>query len=115
MVITILPVHETFHAFLVTKGYKCVLIVKGYAMRTKTPEFTQLKKLGDFFRKIATAIVSGLPRQTFVSKPMNKTVLYSKNENFKGDNKKHYHHPIAKPVVEKQTLLKETKKMKSSY
>jgi len=76
---------------------------------------SNLKSLGSFFGKIATAIVSGLPRQKFVSKPRNKTVLHSKNENFKADNDKHYHHPIAKPVVEKQTLLKETKKMRSAH
>jgi hypothetical protein len=71
--------------------------------------------LGAFFSKIATAIVSGLPRQKLISKPENKTILHSKKENFKIDIEKHYHHPIAKPVVEKQTLLKESKKAKSVH
>ncbi|WP_346856460.1 hypothetical protein [uncultured Draconibacterium sp.] len=68
-----------------------------------------------FCGKIVTTIVSGLPRERITLKPENKATLVNKKESFKRDDEKHYHRPVAKPVVEKQTLLKEVKKTKAPH
>jgi hypothetical protein len=72
-----------------------------------------LSRLLRFFGNIITTIVSGIPRERITLKPKNKTPLLSKKEDLKSNTEKHYHRPLAKPVVEKQTLLKETKKRKA--
>jgi len=79
-------------------------------MNSQDSFFKKLKSFGNQLGKLATAIVSGLPRQKIVMKPENKTILQDKKASFKTDTEKHYHRPTAKPVVEKQTLLKEMKK-----
>jgi len=68
----------------------------------------------NFIANIATAIVSGLPREKVEIRPTSKTILQKPNESFKPTSEKHYHRPTAKPVVEKQTLLKEEKKVKGA-
>ena len=82
-------------------------------MKTKTLEFTRFNYLGNFFRRISIAIVSGLPREKILLKPENVTIMQPRKESYKPDSEKHYHHPLAKPVVEKQTLLKNKKKIKA--
>jgi len=84
-------------------------------MKTKSSKLNQLKSLGSIFGKITTAIVSGLPKEKFFIKRENKAILQNKKESFKPDSKKHYHRPMAKPAVEKQTLLKEKKKAKAVH
>ncbi len=76
---------------------------------------SSLKSLGNFFGVIATSIVSGLPRKKILTKPSNASVLQTRKVSFKPDSEKHYHRPVAKPFVEKQTLLKETKKPKAKH
>ena len=72
----------------------------------------QLKKVSGFFAKIATAIVSGAPGRRIFFRPQNKSVFQPQEMSFKPDSEKHYHRPKSKPAVEKQTLLKEKKKIK---
>ncbi len=72
-----------------------------------------IRKVMGTFANIATSVVSGLPRDKYLLKPENKVIIHNKKETFKPDDEKHYHRPIAKPVVEKQTLLKESKKKKA--
>lgn len=81
-------------------------------MKTKK---SYIRSIWDFVASLATAIVSGLPREKVVFKPKTNTILQNKKENFKTDSEKHYHRPMSKPAVEKQTLLKEKKKAKAVH
>lgn len=74
-----------------------------------------LRRLTAVFGKIATAVVSGLPKRKLLFRPVNKSLVHLGKTSVKPDNAKHYHKPIAKPVVEKQTLLKEKKKVRSVH
>jgi len=60
--------------------------------------------------KTAYAIVSGLPKEKILFNPVNKKMLHNKKEIFNISSEKHYHRPISRNAVEKQTLLKEKKK-----
>ena len=73
-----------------------------------------VSNLTSLFSKIATVMVSGLPRTKVLFRPVNKSFLKSRKENIKTNSEKYYHKPIAKPVVEKQTLLREKKKVRLS-
>lgn len=74
-----------------------------------------IRSIWNYIAKLATAIVSGLPREKVVFKPEAKTVMHKQKIIFKPDSEKHYHRPMAKPAVEKQTLLKENKKTKTAH
>jgi hypothetical protein len=65
-----------------------------------------------FVKKASIAIVSAVPNQKIRPTELRKSKLYFLDEDFKDDKEKHHHRPISKPVVEKQTLLKEAKKQK---
>ena len=84
-------------------------------MRSKTSRFNSLKSVGKLLSRIITAVVSGLPRKEIVFKPEINSRVQNRKENIKTDNEKHYHHPISKPVVEKQTIIKEKKKVKAVH
>lgn len=84
-------------------------------MKTKPSKSNPLKILGGFFAKIVKAILSGITKEKVFLKPTNATILQTKKEHFKPNSEKHYHRPIAKPPVEKQTLLKESKRPKASH
>lgn len=71
-----------------------------------------LQSLWNCFNKIDKAIISGIPSNKVYFKPNKKSTLQIKNKEIGPDTEKHHHRPISKPVVEKQTLLKETKKAK---
>lgn len=70
--------------------------------------------VANFMKKITTAIIAGIPDAGLKFKPWNRTTVYLKNKAVKPDIEKHYHRSKSKPAVEKQTLLKETKKAKTS-
>ncbi|WP_163325375.1 hypothetical protein [Draconibacterium mangrovi] len=81
-------------------------------MKTQQNPIHQIITFGG---KMATAIVSGLPNSKVIFKPVNKSFLQIRTKNVKFHDEKYYHRPIAKPVVEKQTLLKEKKKVKIAH
>ena len=81
-------------------------------MKTKNALSDNLKKFGNFFRKLVKAIVSGIPSEKIYTNPGGKSRIPINKLNVKSDIEKHYHKPVSKPVVEKQTLLKEKKKEK---
>lgn len=68
-----------------------------------------------FFSKMVSAVVSGLPKAKLLFKPSTKTFLQIKKKYLKSKSEKYYHRPLAKPVVEKQTLLKEKKKARTVH
>ncbi len=68
-----------------------------------------------FLGKIPKAIVSGIPTQKIYSKPDKVSKVYSGDDEVMHDFDKHHHKPESKPVVEKQTLLKETKKLQGHH
>ena len=74
-----------------------------------------INKIEDFLAKIATSIVSGLPKEKFFLKPRKETILQERKTTLKSDSERHYHQPMSKPAVEKQTLLKEKKKNKAVH
>ena len=65
-----------------------------------------------FIKKASIAIVSAVPAEKIYSTKSRKSKMYIVDEESKNDKEKHYHRPISKPVVEKQTLTKEAKKQK---
>ena len=65
-----------------------------------------------FIKKASMAIVSAVPAEKVYSTKNRKSEVYIRDEDSKNDQEKHYHRPISKPVVEKQTLIKEVKKQK---
>lgn len=79
-------------------------------MKNKNVNQNWFYSIGNFLKQISIAIVSGFPSKKMYFKKERNTVVYQKQQNIVLDNEKHYHKPIAKPVVEKQTLLKEKKK-----
>ena len=84
-------------------------------MKTHTSKFNPIKSIGDFLWKIFTPLVSGLPHKTIFVKPENKFIIHTKKECLKINSERHYHRPIAKPVVERQTLPREKKKVKTAH
>jgi urate oxidase len=82
------------------------------AMKTTNIYSSYLQSLGNYFNKIAKTIISRIPTNKVYFKSNNKSTVQIKNEEIGPDAEKHHHRPISKPVVEKQTLLKETKKAK---
>jgi hypothetical protein len=68
-----------------------------------------------YIAQLVTAIVSGLPREKVVFKPEAQIIMHKQKQNYKPDTDKHYHRPMAKPAVEKQTMLKEKKKAKATH
>ncbi len=87
-----------------------VSILKKTAMNTIISNQSLFISFGNFVSKIASAIVSGIPREKIYCKPVAKTTFHQRNQNLKADSEKHYHRPASKPVPEQQTLLKEIKK-----
>lgn len=71
-----------------------------------------LNDFGRFLGKIPKAIVSGFPTKKVSFKPDRSEDVHLKNTAFKEDSEKHYHRPNPHASVEKQTLIKETKKAK---
>jgi len=65
-----------------------------------------------FIKKASMAIVSAFPTQKIHSKRNRRSKIYIRDEESISRSEKHYHRPMSKPAVEKQTLLKETKKQK---
>jgi hypothetical protein len=81
-------------------------------MKKNNVYFDVLKRLWDLIKKASIAIISGVPPQKFYLKRNRKSNIIIRNEELTHTSEKHYHRPISKPAVEKQTLLKETKKQK---
>ncbi len=74
-----------------------------------------LRKIGNLVARMSKAIVSGIPREKAVLKPRNYTIQHNEKPYAKPGSEKYYHRPTGKPVVEKQTLLKEKKKAKLGH
>jgi hypothetical protein len=63
-------------------------------------------------KRVSTAIVSAVPGEKIYSGKTGKSRVYIHDADSKNDPEKHFHRPMSKPAVEKQTLIKETKKQK---
>ena len=63
-------------------------------------------------KKVSIAIVSAIPTGKVFRSNASKSRVPRRNEEIGKGTDKYYHRPISKPAVEKQTLLKETKKQK---
>ena len=84
-------------------------------MKTKNIYADLLFRFWGFIKKVSTAIVSAIPNQNFYSTKNRKSKIFIRDEESASSSEKHYHRPISKPVVEKQTLIKETKKQKGYH
>ena len=84
-------------------------------MKTTNIFLKRLNNFWDFISKVPKAIVSGMPLQKVYIKPKKEAKVYTSKEQIKKDNEKHYHRPASRPASEKQTLLKETKKVKRNH
>lgn len=82
-------------------------------MKTR-PEFVIRNSFTGMLKRILTAIVSGFPGKRIWFKPRNKHVYHDPLKVMRPDVNKYYHRPRAKPVVEKQTLLREKKKINTT-
>lgn len=83
-------------------------------MKTTNQYFNYLTDFMRFLGKIAKAIVSGMTVQKAYSKPNGESKVYISDEEMKPDFKKQYYRSSSKPIVEKQTLSKEIKKVRGS-
>lgn len=83
-------------------------------MRTTNIYLEYLNNFWCFLGKVAKAIVSGIPSQKTYLEPNKESKVFMGDENTKPDYEKHYHKPLSRPAVEKQTLRKEVKKAKGS-
>ena len=81
-------------------------------MKTTNIYSSYLQSLWNYFNKIAKTIISRIPANKIYLIPNKKSTVQIKNEEIGPNTEKHHHRPISNPVVEKQTLLKETKKAK---
>ena len=70
------------------------------------------KQSWGFIKKVSIAIVSAVPNQNIYSIKIRKSKIFVRDEESANSSEKLYHRPISKPVVEKQTLIKEAKKQK---
>ena len=89
-----------------------------FRLETMKTQNVYIKYFTDFWffiRRGAKAIISGIPSQKVYSGPNRMSKVHMGDEKIKPDFEKHYHRPHAKPVVEKQTLRKESKKVKVHY
>ena len=84
-------------------------------MKTTNIYSKYLNDFWSFISKVPKAIVSGMPSQKVYSKPNKESKVYLGDEEIKQDYEKHYHRPDSKTVVEKQTILKETKKSRGTH
>ena len=71
-----------------------------------------LQSIWKYFTNIIKAIISGIPSNRVDTKPNQKSKVIVRDEEIRQDSEIHHHRPHSKPVVEKQTLLKESKKAK---
>ena len=69
-------------------------------------------KIWYLIKKVSMAIVSAIPGEKVYSRKTRISKTYFRDKNLNKDPEKHYHQKISKPAVEKQTLIKETKKQK---
>lgn len=81
-------------------------------MKRTKKESGFLQAVWNFIRRCCIAIVSGIPMQKVELKPQQKSTVYPPQKEKRTDSEKHYHKTVSKPVVEKQTLMKEKKKAK---
>ncbi|MFC2087742.1 hypothetical protein ACFLSA_06245 [Bacteroidota bacterium] len=70
------------------------------------------QNLRNFYHKLCSSRAFGISRVKLVFKPYNKTTVQARNINTSADYEKHNQRPNTHPVAEKQTLLKEKKKVK---
>ena len=80
-------------------------------MKKQKTYIKYLNRLWHSLSKVIKAFVSGISPEKVNLKPNQNTKVYIEDEVIKIDREKHYHRPFNKPVAEKQTLLKETKKV----
>jgi hypothetical protein len=71
-----------------------------------------LIKVWNLIKKVSMTIVAGIPTHKIYSENTTESRIYERDEETTTGSEKHYHRSRAKPAVEKQTLLKETKKQK---
>lgn len=83
-------------------------------MKSTSVFSTYLQKIWKYISVFTTSVVSGIPSDKNYFKPRKESTIQVKKEGMKPGFEKHYHRPVSKPVVEKQTLSQEKKKMKSS-
>ncbi|MFC2087762.1 hypothetical protein ACFLSA_06350 [Bacteroidota bacterium] len=84
-------------------------------MKTSSINTGFLQTLHYLYNKITSSKIFIIPATRLVFKPNRKSTVQINYKEMKIDTEKHYHRTVAKPVVEKQTLLKEKKKAKSSH
>ena len=84
-------------------------------MKKTNTYFKYSNDLWRFVSKVIKAIVSSIPSEKVYLEPNKKAKVYMGDEEIKPDYEKHYQRPRSKPVVEKQTLLKEIKKTDVSH
>ncbi len=65
-----------------------------------------------FIRRASIAIVSAFPVEKVYSRKNRKSKIFVRDMAPSTHPEKHYHRPISKPAVEKQTLHKDVKKQK---
>ncbi|KPL17474.1 MAG: hypothetical protein AMS23_06310 [Bacteroides sp. SM1_62] len=63
-------------------------------------------------KRTSIAIVSAFPAEKVYSRKNRKSKIYIRDIETPDNPEKHYHRPMSKPAVEKQTLLKDSKKQK---
>jgi hypothetical protein len=83
-------------------------------MKTRNVYMNVVKAVWNVIRKFSLAVVSGFPSQRISMTPERKSGIITRSGNFPKDREKHYHRPFSRPAVEKQTLLKESRKQKAN-
>jgi hypothetical protein len=81
-------------------------------MKTRNLYADLVFKVWYFIKKASVAIVSVIPAKRIYIKKNRTSKIFIRDDEFSNIPEKHHHQPTSKPVVEKQTLLRETKKQK---
>ena len=84
-------------------------------MKTTNATRSRLENVGGMIGNFAKAVVSGLPRNKVYIKTETKQTFHPQNRLLRSAYEKHYHRATGKPVVERQTLLKESKKARVTH
>jgi hypothetical protein len=81
-------------------------------MKTNNYYTDLIKHAWNLIKKVSMAIVTGIPADKVYTANTRKSTLHLRDEEINAGPEKYYHRPISKPAVEKQTILKESKKQK---
>jgi hypothetical protein len=83
-------------------------------MNTKSNNNRFLQGFGKLYHIISNSNISGIRAKKILFRPEKETTIHPSGSNMNIEKEKHYHRVNTHPIAEKQSFLKEEKKVKHS-